>query len=84
MDMKTFTGLLAPKDVQPYQFSRKDNIHGIGYSGIDPAMAMFGGINREEKPFRPTGVEKKGIKGQVRLICVAFSVFVCCKRCISA
>lgn len=64
MDMKTFTGLLAPKDVQPYQFSRKDNIHGIGYSGIDPAMAMFGGINREEKPFRPTGVEKKGIKGQ--------------------
>ena len=65
MDMATFTGLLAPKDLQPFLFTQKDNVHGIGYSGINPETAMFGGTVTREQTFRPTGKEKKGIKGQV-------------------
>lgn len=56
--------MLAPKDIQPYLFSHKDNTHGLGYSGIDPTTAMFGG-EMKVTTFKPTGKEKKGIKGQV-------------------
>ena len=58
--------MLAPKDIQPYLFSHKDNTHGLGYSGIDPTTAMFGG-KMKVTTFKPTGKEKKGIKGQVGL-----------------
>ena len=65
MDMNSFQKLLAPKDVVQVSFERKDNFHGIGYSGLDPTSAIFGGLN-ETTSFKPTGREKKGIKGQVR------------------
>ena len=64
MDMNSFQKLLAPKDVVQVSFERKDNFHGIGYSGLDPTSAIFGGLN-ETTSFKPTGREKKGIKGQV-------------------
>ena len=66
MDMYSFQKLLAPKDVIQISFERKDNFHGIGYSGLDPTTAIFGGLN-ERTSFKPTGKEKKGIKGQVKL-----------------
>ncbi|XP_002164808.4 G patch domain-containing protein 1 isoform X1 [Hydra vulgaris] len=56
---------IAPKDIQPYQFFSKDNVHGLGYSGINPATAMCGFLQDLDKPtFRPTGKEKRGIRGQ--------------------
>lgn len=57
--------LLAPKDVQPIDFTPKDNQHGIGYSGIDPASGMFLGAGSLAETFKPSGSEKRGIKGQV-------------------
>lgn len=59
--------MLAPKDVQAVLFDNKDNMHGLGYSGINPTTALFGGSNKtgEARTFRPSGKEKKGIGGQV-------------------
>ena len=65
MDMTSFQQLLAPKDVVQVSFIRKDNFHGIGYSGLDPTTAMFGSLANESRSFRPTGKEKRGIRGQV-------------------
>ncbi|XP_066920075.1 G patch domain-containing protein 1-like [Clytia hemisphaerica] len=61
-DMSAFKKLLAPKDVVQISFTRKDNFHGIGYSGLDPTTAMFGS-GLESRSFKPTGKEKRGIKG---------------------
>ncbi|XP_067854309.1 G patch domain-containing protein 1 isoform X2 [Heptranchias perlo] len=33
----------APKDVMLMDFTPKDNRHGVGYSGIDPRRALYGG-----------------------------------------
>ena len=57
--------LLAPKDVQPIDFTPKDNQHGIGYSGIDSTSQMFLGAGSLAETFKPTGSEKRGIRGQV-------------------
>ncbi|KAM4721366.1 G patch domain-containing protein 1 [Rhinophrynus dorsalis] len=32
----------APKDVMPIDFTVKDNVHGLGYRGLDPSQALFG------------------------------------------
>ncbi len=56
---------LAPKDVQPISFDAKNNTHGIGYSGIDPNKAMFLGAGSLAESFKPSGTEKRGIRGQV-------------------
>uniref|UniRef100_A0A8C4RZ95 G patch domain containing 1 n=1 Tax=Erpetoichthys calabaricus TaxID=27687 RepID=A0A8C4RZ95_ERPCA len=37
----------APKDVIPIDFTPKDNLHGLGYSGIDPGKAIIGGVLEE-------------------------------------
>jgi len=71
LDTASFQRLLALKDVVQVSFVRKDNFHGIGYSGLDPKTAMFGTSSNESRSFRPTGKEKKGIRGQV---CI-FDVF---------
>lgn len=65
IDEISFQKLLAPKDVVQISFKRKDNFHGIGYSGLDPTMAILGGLGTQSNSFKPTGREKKGIKGQV-------------------
>ena len=57
--------LLAPEDIQPIDFTPKDNQHGIGYSGIDPSSRIFLGASSLAETFKPTGSEKRGIKGQV-------------------
>jgi len=36
----------APKDVVPMPMTGKDDVHGIGYSGLDPTAALRGNIER--------------------------------------
>eukprot|EP00794_Sanderia_malayensis_P010926 gene10926-12087_t len=64
LDVDNLKLFLAPKDVQPISFDAKNNTHGIGYSGIDPGKAMFLGAGSLAESFKPTGAEKRGIKGQ--------------------
>ncbi|KAJ8343358.1 hypothetical protein SKAU_G00306870 [Synaphobranchus kaupii] len=33
----------APKDVTPIDFTPKDNLHGLGYRGLNPQQALMGG-----------------------------------------
>ena len=66
--------MLAPKDVQPISFEAKNNTHGIGYSGINPSNALFLGADSLAKAFKPTGSEKRGIRGQV---CCSLLLFSC-------
>lgn len=72
IDMSSLKKLLAPKDVVAISFERKDNFHGIGYSGLDPYSAMYGNASKSNQQpqtsFKPTGREKKGIRGQVSLM----------------
>ncbi|NXP41736.1 GPTC1 protein, partial [Leiothrix lutea] len=37
----------APKDVMPVDLTPKDNVHGLGYKGLDPSQALFGVSGRE-------------------------------------
>ncbi|NXU15329.1 GPTC1 protein, partial [Pardalotus punctatus] len=37
----------APKDVMPVDLTPKDNVHGLGYKGLDPSQALFGISGRE-------------------------------------
>ncbi|NXX96705.1 GPTC1 protein, partial [Centropus bengalensis] len=37
----------APKDVMPVDLTPKDNVHGLGYKGLDPSQALFGASGRE-------------------------------------
>ena len=66
IDISSLQHFLSPKDVQPIDFTPKDNRHGIGYSGIDPKSAMFLGAGNLSGVFKPTGSEKRGIRGQVK------------------
>ena len=59
--------LFAPKDVEVVTFTPKDDLHGIGYRGIDPTTALSA---HEDWP----GLDpikgrsgKMGIRGKVRL-----------------
>jgi G patch domain-containing protein 1 len=54
--------LFAPKDVESIDFSSKDNLHGIGYSGINPKTAL---LNQRDWLSMDPGTSKIGIKGQV-------------------
>lgn len=53
----------APHDVCPISFIAKDNVHGLGYRGIDPTAALFHGNRMEPIPVRSKG--RLGIRGQV-------------------
>ncbi|NWH84257.1 GPTC1 protein, partial [Aegithalos caudatus] len=37
----------APKDVIPVDLTPKENVHGLGYKGLDPSQALFGVSGRE-------------------------------------
>ncbi|NXK54459.1 GPTC1 protein, partial [Chauna torquata] len=37
----------APKDVMPVDLTPKENVHGLGYKGLDPTQALFGASGRE-------------------------------------
>ena len=53
----------APKDVCPVSFEPKNNLHGIGYRGLDPTLALGHTGLAESAGVRTAG--KRGIRGQV-------------------
>jgi G patch domain-containing protein 1 len=52
----------APKDVCPISFEPKNNVHGIGYRGLDPRSALGHFSVAEPSPISVSG--KRGIRGQ--------------------
>lgn len=54
----------APKDVCPINFEAKQDLHGIGYRGIDPRLAL-GNFNLIESTGVTSATGKRGIRGQV-------------------
>ncbi|KAG8144048.1 hypothetical protein E2320_001174, partial [Naja naja] len=55
----------APKDVMPVDLTPKENLHGLGYKGLDPNKALFG---TSEEPFNlfSLGPENLSHLGDVR------------------
>lgn len=69
----------APKDVMPVNLTPKENVHGLGYKGLDPTKALFGTSQQHLNLFRPESENtdllgelqhskgrKLGISGQVK------------------
>ncbi|NXA77394.1 GPTC1 protein, partial [Thryothorus ludovicianus] len=69
----------APKDVMPVDLTPKENVHGLGYKGLDPSQALFGASGRDHLnlftggseetsnllgDLRPSKGRKLGITGQ--------------------
>ena len=56
--------------MNPISFTPKDNLHGIGYHGIDPKTALSGSSGHVSlfEPAAVTSSGKKGITGQVGAI----------------
>lgn len=57
--------LFAPKDVEVFTFTPKDDKHGLGYKGLDPSTALFGQDNWLGVDPVSTRVGRKGISGEV-------------------
>ncbi|XP_070201013.1 G patch domain-containing protein 1-like isoform X2 [Littorina saxatilis] len=63
IDLNNIT--FAPKDVTPISLTSKDNVHGLGYHGLDPRSALPGThVNLFEPPAVRSSKGKKGIRGQ--------------------
>ncbi|XP_063802063.1 G patch domain-containing protein 1 isoform X2 [Pseudophryne corroboree] len=56
----------APKDVIPVDFSVKDNVHGLGYRGLDPHRALFGNTASHINLFGDASDRTSNILGDVR------------------
>ncbi|KAK6185830.1 hypothetical protein SNE40_007977 [Patella caerulea] len=55
----------APKDSNPISFDAKDNVHGIGYRGLNPSAALPSAhINLFEPPPVRSSKGKRGIRGK--------------------
>ncbi|XP_044842965.1 G patch domain-containing protein 1 isoform X2 [Mauremys mutica] len=48
----------APKDVMPVDLTPKENVHGLGYKGLDPTKALFGVSGGEHPSLFTDGSEK--------------------------
>ncbi|XP_050779334.1 G patch domain-containing protein 1 isoform X1 [Gopherus flavomarginatus] len=48
----------APKDVMPVDLTPKENVHGLGYKGLDPTKALFGVSGGEYPNLFTDGSEK--------------------------
>uniref|UniRef100_A0A8B9Q8Q1 G-patch domain containing 1 n=1 Tax=Apteryx owenii TaxID=8824 RepID=A0A8B9Q8Q1_APTOW len=48
----------APKDVMPVDLTPKEDVHGLGYKGLDPTQALFGISGREHLNLFTGGSEK--------------------------
>uniref|UniRef100_A0A4W3J1N1 G-patch domain containing 1 n=1 Tax=Callorhinchus milii TaxID=7868 RepID=A0A4W3J1N1_CALMI len=48
----------APKDVIPVVFSVKDDRHGLGYSGLDPSLALYTAAPRGDPHLLDLGSER--------------------------
>lgn len=72
----------APKDATPVDFTPKDDVHGLGYRGLNPLQALMGGSGASHINLftmesdrtsligdRKAGRHRKGgITGQVRCL----------------
>ena len=58
----------APKDVCPVSFEVKQDLHGIGYRGLDPKLAL--GHFSLGEPSVVVSAGKRGIRGQVSWLLV--------------
>ena len=64
IDLQNVT--FAPKDVTPISLTAKDNVHGLGYSGLDPRSALPAThVNLFERAAVRSSKSGKGIRGQV-------------------
>ena len=61
--------LFAPKDVDVFLFTPKDDKHGLGYKGLDPSTALFHQENWLGMDSVTRRVGRKGISGEVNLVC---------------
>ncbi|NWI50293.1 GPTC1 protein, partial [Calyptomena viridis] len=50
----------APKDVMPVDLTPKENVHGLGYKGLDPSQALFGASGRQHLNLFTGGSEETG------------------------
>lgn len=74
LDLENVT--FAPKDVTPVSLTSKDNVHGLGYCGLDPRSALPGThISLFEPPAIKSSRSGKGIRGQVLIYPFRFWVF---------
>ncbi|KAL8590611.1 hypothetical protein ACOMHN_011047 [Nucella lapillus] len=63
VDLQNVT--FAPKDVTPISLTSKDNVHGLGYHGLDPRSALpTTHVSLFEAPAISSAKSKKGIRGQ--------------------
>ncbi|XP_073416956.1 G patch domain-containing protein 1 isoform X2 [Dendrobates tinctorius] len=56
----------APKDVTPIDFTVKDNVHGLGYRGLNPHKALFGSLNTHINVFSDTSEKTNSLLRDVR------------------
>lgn len=61
--------LFAPKDVEVFTFTPKDDKHGLGYKGLDPSTALLGRDNWLGIDPVSSRVGRKGIIGEVYCTC---------------
>ncbi|NWI35605.1 GPTC1 protein, partial [Picathartes gymnocephalus] len=57
----------APKDVMPVDLTPKENVHGLGYKGLDPSQALFGVSGRQHlNLFTGDSEETSNLLGDLR------------------
>uniref|UniRef100_A0A8C5MJU8 G-patch domain containing 1 n=1 Tax=Leptobrachium leishanense TaxID=445787 RepID=A0A8C5MJU8_9ANUR len=56
----------APKDVTPVDFTIKDNVHGLGYRGLDPRQALFSSVDMHFDLFGDGSEKASSLLGDVR------------------
>ncbi|NXP72569.1 GPTC1 protein, partial [Ramphastos sulfuratus] len=57
----------APKDVMPVDLTPKENVHGLGYKGLDPSQALFGASGREHlNLFASSSEDTSNLLGDLR------------------
>lgn len=62
----------APKDVNPVKIGAKDNVHGIGYRGLDPRKALPA---THVSLFPAPAITKTGKKGIRGTVCIRAEEF---------
>ncbi|XP_075694562.1 G patch domain-containing protein 1 [Rhinoderma darwinii] len=56
----------APKDVTPIDFTVKDDVHGLGYRGLNPGQALFGSLDTHMNLFSDASEKTSNLLGEVR------------------
>nr|XP_023959932.2 G patch domain-containing protein 1 isoform X1 [Chrysemys picta bellii] len=56
----------APKDVMPVDLTPKENVHGLGYKGLDPTKALFGASGEHPSLFTDGSEKTSNLLGDLR------------------